>query len=146
MADGSEEGTCTSSSYGRRGDSESGEGSKPVCRYGRTCYRKNPQHFEEFEHPWLGTGPYLSLYRVHPLISMTTEEDKSPASKKQKLDDSTGSGGSRCSPVTLSPESPDAPFTLSPHSLYYLTRVRGVESSYNAPHMAVGIKGRYIHV
>ncbi|CAH8680255.1 unnamed protein product [Schistosoma haematobium] len=24
---------------------------RPPCKYGRTCYRKNPQHFEEFYHP-----------------------------------------------------------------------------------------------
>eukprot|EP01091_Cochliopodium_minus_P001710 TRINITY_DN1161_c0_g1_i3.p1 TRINITY_DN1161_c0_g1~~TRINITY_DN1161_c0_g1_i3.p1 ORF type:complete len:625 (+),score=199.12 TRINITY_DN1161_c0_g1_i3:82-1875(+) len=25
----------------------------PVCKYGPGCYRKNKQHFEEFDHPWL---------------------------------------------------------------------------------------------
>ncbi|CAH8673500.1 unnamed protein product [Schistosoma bovis] len=24
---------------------------RPPCKYGRTCYRKNPKHFEEFYHP-----------------------------------------------------------------------------------------------
>ena len=31
------------------------EGEKPVCKYGESCYRKNPQHFLEFDHPWLST-------------------------------------------------------------------------------------------
>lgn len=26
---------------------------RPVCPFGRRCYRKNPAHFLEFEHPWL---------------------------------------------------------------------------------------------
>lgn len=26
---------------------------KPVCSFGKSCYRKNPQHFQEFDHPWL---------------------------------------------------------------------------------------------
>ncbi|KAG9394321.1 Zinc-finger (CX5CX6HX5H) motif [Carpediemonas membranifera] len=26
---------------------------KPVCKYGKGCYRKNPVHFQEFAHPWL---------------------------------------------------------------------------------------------
>ena len=25
---------------------------KEVCKYGEDCYRKNPQHFKDFEHPW----------------------------------------------------------------------------------------------
>ena len=25
--------------------------SKPMCKYGRDCYRKNPVHFQEFRHP-----------------------------------------------------------------------------------------------
>jgi hypothetical protein len=24
---------------------------KPECKYGSSCYRKNPQHFDEFRHP-----------------------------------------------------------------------------------------------
>ena len=30
--------------------------SKPMCPYGKKCYRKNPCHFEEFEHPRTNTG------------------------------------------------------------------------------------------
>ena len=25
--------------------------SKPVCEYGAKCYRRNPQHFQEYDHP-----------------------------------------------------------------------------------------------
>jgi aprataxin and PNK-like factor len=27
-----------------------------VCKYGKSCYRKNPIHFQEFAHPWLPDG------------------------------------------------------------------------------------------
>eukprot|EP00794_Sanderia_malayensis_P003741 gene3741-4263_t len=27
------------------------EDTKPLCKYGQKCYRKNPQHFREFSHP-----------------------------------------------------------------------------------------------
>lgn len=26
---------------------------RQICKYGRSCYRKNPDHFKEFSHPWL---------------------------------------------------------------------------------------------
>jgi len=25
---------------------------KPICKYGETCYRQNPAHFQRFAHPW----------------------------------------------------------------------------------------------
>lgn len=28
-----------------------GSGSKPPCKYGNKCYRKNPTHFSQFSHP-----------------------------------------------------------------------------------------------
>lgn len=28
-------------------------GPTTVCKYGKSCYRKNPVHFQEFAHPWL---------------------------------------------------------------------------------------------
>lgn len=30
---------------------DSSEADLPLCKYGRQCYRKNPQHFSEFRHP-----------------------------------------------------------------------------------------------
>jgi len=29
------------------------ENELPICMFGPTCYRKNPDHFREFRHPWL---------------------------------------------------------------------------------------------
>merc|ERR1712110_1039735 len=26
---------------------------RAVCKFGPECYRRNPEHFEEFAHPWL---------------------------------------------------------------------------------------------
>lgn len=40
---------------------------KPVCSYGRNCYRKNPQHFEEEDHP-----------ADHPLIAASGIQESSP--------------------------------------------------------------------
>ncbi|KAJ3024022.1 hypothetical protein HKX48_007953 [Thoreauomyces humboldtii] len=34
-------------------DSSDDEVVLPLCRYGSKCYRKNPDHFEDFAHPWL---------------------------------------------------------------------------------------------
>ena len=28
-----------------------------ICKYGKSCYRKNPTHFQEFAHPWLLNQP-----------------------------------------------------------------------------------------
>ena len=27
------------------------DASKPVCKYGASCYRKNPDHFKQYSHP-----------------------------------------------------------------------------------------------
>ena len=32
----------------------------PMCRYGSTCYRKNPSHFKEFRHPFDSHGKHVS--------------------------------------------------------------------------------------
>ena len=32
-------------------------GPSVVCKYGKSCYRKNPVHFQEFAHPWLLNQP-----------------------------------------------------------------------------------------
>ena len=75
------------------------------------------------------------------------EGDAPPSEKKLKLTDSGGAGSSKDSPITLlpdpqsSPRSPDAPFTLSPHTHFYLTHVTGIDSRYNSPDMAIGIRG-----
>eukprot|EP00448_Togula_jolla_P038000 CAMPEP_0170640680 /NCGR_PEP_ID=MMETSP0224-20130122/40359_1 /TAXON_ID=285029 /ORGANISM="Togula jolla, Strain CCCM 725" /LENGTH=936 /DNA_ID=CAMNT_0010971213 /DNA_START=32 /DNA_END=2842 /DNA_ORIENTATION=+ len=28
--------------------------SQPICKYGPSCYRHNPEHFASYSHPWLG--------------------------------------------------------------------------------------------
>ncbi|XP_065052558.1 tyrosyl-DNA phosphodiesterase 1-like isoform X2 [Rhopilema esculentum] len=33
---------------------------KPMCKYGEKCYRKNPQHFKEFQHPKLAKRQKLN--------------------------------------------------------------------------------------
>lgn len=37
----------------KRKRSNSDEEEKPICKYGKKCYRNNPLHFKEFAHPWL---------------------------------------------------------------------------------------------
>ena len=39
--------------YEDEDDSSAEAETRPVCQYGRECYRKNPVHFQEFAHPWL---------------------------------------------------------------------------------------------
>ncbi|KAJ3167490.1 hypothetical protein HK101_011769 [Irineochytrium annulatum] len=34
-------------------ESDVEDDARPVCQYGAKCYRKNPQHFKEFAHPWM---------------------------------------------------------------------------------------------
>jgi hypothetical protein len=41
--------------FGEEGDDDDDDDdgdSRPVCRYGKACYRKNPDHFKQFKHPW----------------------------------------------------------------------------------------------
>ena len=30
--------------------------SKPICKYGASCYRKNPDHFKQYSHPGRSEG------------------------------------------------------------------------------------------
>ena len=30
--------------------------SKPICKYGASCYRKNPDHFKQYSHPGSSEG------------------------------------------------------------------------------------------
>lgn len=34
------------------GSGGSGGGGRPMCPHGPSCYRKNPEHFKEYSHPW----------------------------------------------------------------------------------------------
>ena len=40
-----------------------------VCKYGEACYRKNPEHFVEFAHPWIDVG--LKKARIEPNLFPT---------------------------------------------------------------------------
>ena len=33
---------------------------RPSCKYGTACYRKNPAHFEEYRHP----GTYVYRFKI----------------------------------------------------------------------------------
>ena len=48
--------SVNSSTSATAGPSRSNHGPKIVCKYGKSCYRKNPIHFQEFAHPWLPGG------------------------------------------------------------------------------------------
>ena len=45
--------TSSSSSVGDQMNEDEDEANKPVCMFGEKCYRKNPQHFQQFRHPWM---------------------------------------------------------------------------------------------
>ena len=119
-------------------------GPLPLCKFGEECYRKNPQHFKEFAHPWLGI---LLTVSANITIGILGADDAGPPSeKRQKLGDWGEASGSRDDPVTLSPDpqiSPDSPFTLSPNSLFYLTTVRRLEPRHNSQDIAIGIRGSH---
>eukprot|EP01119_Soliformovum_irregulare_P020844 TRINITY_DN6817_c0_g1_i2.p1 TRINITY_DN6817_c0_g1~~TRINITY_DN6817_c0_g1_i2.p1 ORF type:complete len:1128 (-),score=345.63 TRINITY_DN6817_c0_g1_i2:76-3459(-) len=34
-------------------DPDTGSVTKPICKWGENCYRRNPGHFKNYEHPWL---------------------------------------------------------------------------------------------
>eukprot|EP01122_Echinamoeba_exundans_P006930 TRINITY_DN2035_c0_g1_i1.p1 TRINITY_DN2035_c0_g1~~TRINITY_DN2035_c0_g1_i1.p1 ORF type:complete len:636 (+),score=171.89 TRINITY_DN2035_c0_g1_i1:96-2003(+) len=38
--------------FGEEPDDDDDGDSRPLCRYGTACYRKNPDHFKQFRHPW----------------------------------------------------------------------------------------------
>ena len=40
------------------------EDGRPMCKYGEKCYRKNPQHFIEYQHPGKINGYYNSLLLI----------------------------------------------------------------------------------
>ena len=65
-------GVNSSSQTGGEGGGDGGS-SKPVCRYGETCYRKSPQHFAEFDHPWQSTMVELFCSLEHHLALLQTE-------------------------------------------------------------------------
>ncbi|CAG0891483.1 unnamed protein product [Cyprideis torosa] len=72
------------------------KGSKPVCKYGPKCYRKNPAHFEEFTHDQSRrTSPEQTQARSpSPGRTSLNEENSaknnaSASNKKRNLEDTT---------------------------------------------------------
>lgn len=80
--------------------------SKNLCRYGASCYRKNPQHFEEFSHP-----------EDNGKLDTTVE----PKHKKIKVDDADYCSGSGTSSKSNSKK----------YLSLYLSKVRGLETEFN---------------
>jgi len=42
-----------SNSSGSLDGNQMDEEDKPLCMFGEKCYRKNPQHFKDYRHPWM---------------------------------------------------------------------------------------------
>ena len=52
--------------------------SKPVCRYGAACYRRNPAHFAEFRHPHLEQADKTTAHKAEsstPAPAAVEDED-----------------------------------------------------------------------
>ncbi|XP_065882346.1 tyrosyl-DNA phosphodiesterase 1-like [Dysidea avara] len=92
--------------------SASTSSSLPPCKYGSECYRKNPEHFANFSHP------DDEKFGVDvPPKKLFKKEDDDLTSYVDSIDHAT---------------SPCLPF--------YLTKVTGIEDTYNRPDFAIGIK------
>ncbi|XP_002736713.2 tyrosyl-DNA phosphodiesterase 1-like [Saccoglossus kowalevskii] len=113
---------------------------KPMCKYGMKCYRRNPSHFEEYSHPddfeKAGSSSNQSNKRrrsdeqpsSHLSCKKSRTEDESPQSKKSKTQSSTSE---KMSPYENYIEA--APLN------FFLTKVFGIPNHYNSS-LAVGIK------
>ncbi|XP_059162310.1 tyrosyl-DNA phosphodiesterase 1-like isoform X2 [Physella acuta] len=67
-------------------DSEKEKTSKPVCKYGVRCYRKNPSHYEEFYHPKsLGTRKLEDKEKETTMPEKTSKQNKSPLDVYQEF-------------------------------------------------------------
>ncbi|XP_060081210.1 tyrosyl-DNA phosphodiesterase 1-like [Ylistrum balloti] len=84
----------------------------PVCQYGSKCYRKNPSHREEFQHPVDDND------EQRPSTSSTSR----PPAKKMKT------GGS---PVARGPMTPSRNFNDGQPLSFFLTKVHGIDNKYN---------------
>lgn len=60
---------------------------RPACKYGSSCYRKNPQHLREYFHPSLDVSQQqgdtdqtgVREKELHNKHSISVPEEKSPA-------------------------------------------------------------------
>jgi hypothetical protein len=66
----------------------------PVCRYGPQCYRKNPDHFTSFAHPWLDVPsadvPTANVEGVFPALQSRNPDLKMFPSPWDEADYGTG--------------------------------------------------------
>ncbi|XP_076359888.1 tyrosyl-DNA phosphodiesterase glaikit [Tachypleus tridentatus] len=85
----------------------------PRCKYGRECYRKNPQHFKEFSH--------FVEEPLHKKSRIDTSDMESPSSSRQK------------NPI------PKVMKESHPSFGFFLTKVRGLSPEYNQ-HNALDLK------
>ncbi|XP_013392782.1 tyrosyl-DNA phosphodiesterase 1 [Lingula anatina] len=80
---------------------------RPKCKFGKTCYRKNPKHLKAFWHPEGEHG--------HSSIPGTSSNEEAPPSKKQKLDQK---GSDHC-------------LKMNDRFGFYLTKVAGIDNAHN---------------
>ncbi|XP_022801338.1 tyrosyl-DNA phosphodiesterase 1-like [Stylophora pistillata] len=98
--------------------------SRPMCKYGTECYRKNPLHFKEYRHRGYDSD-----------TDDDDELEKSPPAKRQKLTSNLTTSGSSTS-SSLSKDTKNDVKCLP----FLLTTVRGIPSEFNAKNLAVSIK------
>ena len=96
-------------------------GKRPLCKYGRDCYRKNPSHFKEYSHP--------DVPQDQSSDDVIIISDESPPAKKHKNEPPL---------IDLSIDIVRYP------PLFYLTKVRGIPDIHNTHNTAIGIRGTHI--
>ena len=81
------------------------DGGKPVCKYGASCYRKNPDHLKRYSHP----------AKHQPGPSSKGDKDSTPPPKRQKL------AGDVCDPLPTNPTASTSagPSDVDTPSRYY---------------------------
>ena len=113
--------------------SASTSSSLPPCKYGSECYRKNPEHFANFSHP--GNLILNQRRKSSQFILILIDDEKFgvdvPPKKLFKKEDDD---------LTSYVDSID--HATSPCLPFYLTKVTGIEDTYNRPDFAIGIKGK----
>lgn len=77
--------------------------SKPICKYGASCYRKNPDHFKQYSHPGRREGEEV----VADQSTCEEEERRSRPSKATKASGSFYCFFLSISAMDLLPHKPD---------------------------------------
>src|SRR4051812_34107012 len=86
--------------------------SKQMCKYGNQCYRKNPLHFQEFDHPFDSKSRLASSD-----VKNTSPSTSSAQTPKKKLKNSN--------------ETKTDPTIDSNVLGFYLTKVKGIDRQHN---------------